>query len=1301
MTLFHLLVFSLAVVVCVSQDHILVVPNSETAFEDTSCSSRCYSLQHVLTHHELFFRSNTTIELLPGEYVVNETFGNIEVEGIEHFTMVGAHERDDTTMSTIYCTKYGKLGFYFINVNDVSINSISFSYCNGHKPNEMVIELTESIIFSFVERIDINILRQCTVVLVTSSNISLSKVTIDHSYGVGLLVLGVRNNFQLSHSSLSHNIVNCMIITKDLQNSSVSTHKYAITDSQFAHGNVSEKHLASGLSVLFAHEGISNIHVTLSGVVLLNNSTSEGNLAFVIINCDSDIDLYHIPSASRNYIKQVSGKTTISIVDTISENTGENNSKKGLTVNSLTPVCNFVTSNDVLNFTIDNSTFIRSCIELNTYFDYLRIKQLNVRNVSCTCDYVLSFVAEKIAIQIRRNITMYIIENLSIADSCGAQSIVKLSFSNVTFQGSNRFKNNNGTVFISNTKLTFKGETIVTNSISESSSPFRLEYTKVYCQGNLLFEDNVGSQSGGLTLISSDVSQKNGTTMKFIRNHGYNGGALAVYSNTLIIGFGCMEFVDNVAMHYGGAIYVDDASFQSGKYYNSLVLNCFYRKNNMDYRSQFSTIVFQNNTASLSGNAMYGGWVDFCQQAMLFVRAPRPSDFIKVIRLNNTNEEFSVISSNPSRVCLCINSIPQCKIKRYRYEKPLSPGQSFQIHAVAVGQRFGTVPSTVIAEFVNASVKIDEIQQVQNVRRECTVLNYTIKSPNSVEIVLLKVEKNYIPEPDFRNPIYTVLQNISFYKEQMLVFDQLSIVLTITKCPLGYSFNTSSNTCTCQETLTKHGIECHLQNQTVIRTNQMWINATFIHTDSEIGNPGVVVHQHCPFDYCKNLNQQYLDLQYPDDQCDFGRSGVLCGECPQDYSHVFGTSKCKQCSNVWTLLVVPLFILTGIGLVTLLILLDLTVSIGTINGLIFYAHIVRANQASFFPPQMANNFLSWFIAWLNLDLGVEMCFFDGLDAYIKTWLQFLFPLYIWIIVIVIIVSSHYYTFAARLSGSNAVQVLVTLFLMSYAKMLRITITILSSTSLEYPDGHMNKVWLYNGNVDYLKSKHIPLFIVALILLTFLSIPYTIVLLCIQWLRLLPSYRILFWVRKLKPLFDAYTGVYKRQHGYWTGLLLLVRVGLFLVFAVNVLGDPSVNLLAVAATTFCLFAYLAMFGGVYRQRYLNTIEYLFLLNLGISSTATLYTRLEDYNQEKVTTVSVGIAFSTFVLIVFYHAYQRLKSTHKGGMLINYLHKKFFSPLLDKFKSTKNVIAVNITQPTASNKPEISHNSIELREPLLIN
>jgi len=178
-----------------------------------------------------------------------------------------------------------------------------------------------------------------------------------------------------------------------------------------------------------------------------------------------------------------------------------------------------------------------------------------------------------------------------------------------------------------------------------------------------------------------------------------------------------------------------------------------------------------------------------------------------------------------------------------------------------------------------------------------------------------------------------------------------------------------------------------------------------------------------------------------------------------------------------------------------------------------------------------------------------------MDAYAKTWLQFIFPAYIWCIVILIIVSSHYYTTAAKISGRNIVQVLATPFLLSYAKLLWLTITIFSSTTLEYPDGSVRRVWLYDGNVDYLKEKHIPLFMASLLVVLVLSLPYTALLLFIQCLQLKSKHRALFWIRKFKPLFDAYTGPYRDKHHYWIGLLLLVRAVLFLIFSVQCVWRP--------------------------------------------------------------------------------------------------------------------------------------------------
>ena len=55
-----------------------------------------------------------------------------------------------------------------------------------------------------------------------------------------------------------------------------------------------------------------------------------------------------------------------------------------------------------------------------------------------------------------------------------------------------------------------------------------------------------------------------------------------------------------------------------------------------------------------------------------------------------------------------------------------------------------------------------------------------------------------------------------------------------------------------------------------------------------------------------------------------------------------------KCSNVFVGLL-AVFVAAGILLTALLITCNLTISVGTINGLIFYANIVRVNESTFFP----------------------------------------------------------------------------------------------------------------------------------------------------------------------------------------------------------------------------------------------------------------------------------------------------------------------------------------------------------------
>ncbi len=167
---------------------------------------------------------------------------------------------------------------------------------------------------------------------------------------------------------------------------------------------------------------------------------------------------------------------------------------------------------------------------------------------------------------------------------------------------------------------------------------------------------------------------------------------------------------------------------------------------------------------------------------------------------------------------------------------------------------------------------------------------------------------------------------------------------------------------------------------------------------------GLILHSGCPFDYCVE-SPVSIKLADPNVQCNHNHSGALCGFCNDNYSIAFGSLHCLPCSNDYLALILP-FALAGIVLVTILLLLQLTVAIGTMNGLIFYANVIQVNRSIFFPPG-ETNILTVFIAWLNLDLGIETCFYDGMNMYVFTWLQFLLPFYIWFLIGLIIAVSHF------------------------------------------------------------------------------------------------------------------------------------------------------------------------------------------------------------------------------------------------------------------------------------------------------
>ena len=404
------------------------------------------------------------------------------------------------------------------------------------------------------------------------------------------------------------------------------------------------------------------------------------------------------------------------------------------------------------------------------------------------------------------------------------------------------------------------------------------------------------------------------------------------------------------------------------------------------------------------------------------------------------------------------------------------------------------------------------------------------------------------------------------------------------------------------------------------------------------------------------------------------RGQRMCGSCRDGYSLLMGSNKCEQCHDDYMIIVwIALFAVMGVLLVVLLIALNLTVSMGTLNGLLFYANIVKLYEPVF-SRKGALPVLSQVISWINLDFGFEVCFYNGMDSYAKQWLQFAFPLYLWIIIIIIIQLCRRYGKISRLMGSHVVPVLSTLTFLSYTKLVRTIVIVLRKceVTLHCTNESVRSVilWYEDPNVEYAKGKHAGLFGFALLVTVLFVIPYTLFLLCHPVLEKYLSHFKLFksWSH-FKPIIDAYSGPMKDDYRFWPGLLLVTRIPVLLI--VTFLKNESrVLLLAVAAIILSLSF---IFGGVYRKKLNNIIEFWFLLNLCIMTSLSI--AFTDESKVLIWySTCLSVFIFSFILIVVYHLYLQVSHMKCYDALIKKLFKKQDEddePLLDVTESHKTV------------------------------
>ena len=1137
----------------------------------------CHYLSYYISQPDYYFTSDTTIIFLEGEHIFDRedlvhvsNVHNLTLKGQGQWPVAGAEETVMQSTVIINCTR-GRGGFYFDTSHNITVEGLTVVNCGG---------LVNKAVFDFSN----------------VQNLFFLKNSIQHMTGYGLHVLNC-NNVIITNCSYYHSAL-CDI-------SGSSQYQYGggvgiVYDTQYSntgytlelsHSNMTKccSNFAAMQGIVNARDGgglylvtnerfISSIKMIMSHLTLTNNTAIQGGGIAILLYGNGLVNLLisycHL---TRGFAYSISGGMLIAVYTNQSSITIINTHFIENVNDHLTSELYYECSTKGLNsLSLIDTTIVHT--ETPSYNGVLIIGccptvTFNNTRIQLTkqTQFGLSIEGDE-----KVDITFYMNE-CEFDRSQSKYAIIYWTHTNMTIRNSN-FSNNTGQsvmmVDCNYNEAVVDCCRITNSTISENmhnmTAIIILDNSVVHLSGHNVIRNNRNTQGAGITL--TDTSQI------------VVEGELLMYNNT--------------ADEHGGAI---------------LVIKTGYLPSNtctLYFKGSSDSIIFSGNRAEKGGSDMYGAILMGCNSFN------NEGDYVQVQNIGHPNEtswyfdtplmkhlhfsntdRLSSMSSDPIMVCFCntTTNLPDCSDRTHHIQT--YPGLEINTSIATVGYYGGTSPGDVQVTAQHATlVRYYGQKETTN----CFQLHILLQNTSSTTALV-----------DIR-----VIDGLHDWS--------VSIGVDILECPIG--FTEISGQCHCERFLDTSNVKCHMSDGPFrfISPGNSWFGY-INNTQCIIGTTN------CPFDYCNRSNVSF-DIMAPDRQCVANRTGILCGQCQSHLSIMLGSNHCGTCSN-WYLFLLPVFALAGIVLVAVLMFLNLSVSVGTINGLLFYANMVKLNEAFFFPNGSVP-VVSQFISWLNLDLGIEVCLFDGLDGYWNAWLQLVFPAYLFLLMGGIIVGCRYSVWLCRLCGSHAVPALATLFLMSYTKIL-LTVTNALSMSQLPCNGSILTVWSVDGNIEYGSGKHLVLVVVSCGVLV-IGLAYPVLVLCAPLLeryshKCIPQHCRWNPVAKFKPLLDAYGGPYKDKYRFWTGVTLMVRLIVAVIFSFTsgelaVINASIITTMVVGILTFWSFT-----SGVYKKIYLSALEAFYLINIFLLSTVSLDIFSLGLNDYQIPTI-VSVCLSLIVCLV---------------------------------------------------------------------
>ena len=813
----------------------------------------------------------------------------------------------------------------------------------------------------------------------------------------------------------------------------------------------------------------------------------------------------------------------------------------------------------------------------------------------------------------------------------------------------------------SSVQITFKNTTAFENnqSLSESTLVVGTVESAAFWfmnTANITFLSDLylsADLHGSCVKLTSSNIYLSGQNITFANGFARYGGALQLddYDSYIhVIEPASILFVNNQARE-GGAIYASDRFRAPGLPYTDFQL-CTVLISTYSYYTQHNitklnvTLDFVDNRRGSSFVSLYfNGLNTLCTQMDMngYLNDPTKYDDSKSLFLNTElnmqvfkfDNEFDAQLSFPNGICYSLISSPRESDFNCTWTDKGVSNFGNETFSRPVFGSLSTYPGRI---FLHVYYEYEGVYSTSNPHNDS-------KWNLNTQFQLLQINGGVNPIISFSVSTSTFVNYSGDSEFYLYLFPgslttpqynsvQLAQVRVL-ECPVGFTLTEEASHCDCIPLLADNDITCDINFGLITLPDNFWVGSA-----GGDDNETVAFVNVCPPTRCNSST--LVDLEVPDFLCVDHHTGIVCGDCAPGYSVVFGSDSCQPCSNAW-IMTLFLYGLAGIMFVFILFALNLTVTSGTICGLIIYVNILGLTVETLLDSTNSDinpRLLVIFVSMLNLDLGFPICFYDGMTVATKVGLQFVFPVYLWLLVIGLIVACRFSSRLANKIGFASVQVLATLLFFSYSKILNNIYTIFTFQTLTVGDQDRVSqvtVWFYNGK-PFIDAPHLVLMIVAVFFTLIFLVPFTFIL---TFAFFLVRYR---YVNKFRPLIDAYSGPFEIKFRFWFGVRLWLIFLLFLIYTILRGYDSSILYLSHSIVVMGIIVCQSILKP-FKDRFCRALDLFYLINYWLIVTTSIY--LSNANQidarTKVTTFLVSCGFVVFVGILVYQFYQVSKDS----------------------------------------------------------